>query len=285
MAISTIGAIGLGAAGLGSFLGGNASAKGAKQAAQAQAQASAESNALTRDIYNQNKTILTPNINRGEVAANYLNAFLGLPTQAVTTQPTTGPAPSVAGTPPVNSGLAGLFPAAFAQQILNGQYGDGTVVGPNGKTPGVTTPGQVIAPAVTQADAQNAFGSYIKNSDYGFQFATGSNALNSGYAGNGALQSGAAMKALEGYRQNLQSGYRNEYLGQLGNQQGIGLSAGSALAGVGQNYAGMVSANNNNAAAANANAALIKGQNNPFANALSTLGGGLLGIGRQYGRD
>lgn len=127
---------------------------------------------------------------------------------------------------------------------------------------------------------QNAFKNFIGNSDYGFQFGEGANAINSGYAGQGTLQSGAAMKALEDYRQNLQSGYRGEFNNLLANQQAVGLGAGSSLAGVGQNYVNTVSANNQNAGDARANAALIKGQNNPLANALGVLGGGLFGMAR-----
>ena len=128
-----------------------------------------------------------------------------------------------------------------------------------------------------QGAYKNAFANFIGNSDYGFQFGEGANALNSGYAGAGTLQSGAAMKGLEGYRQNLQSGYRGEFNNMIGNQQALGLSGASALAGVGQNYSNTVSANNNNASSAAANAALVKGQNNPFAAGLGALGGSILG--------
>ena len=131
-----------------------------------------------------------------------------------------------------------------------------------------------------QAGFRDAFKNYIGNSDYGFQFGEGANALNSGFAGAGTLQSGAAMKGLEDYRQNLQSGYRNEFMGALGGQQNLGFSAASAQTGVAQNMGNAVMANNQNAADARSNAALIKGQNNPFANALSMVGGGLFGLGR-----
>ena len=133
-----------------------------------------------------------------------------------------------------------------------------------------------INPGQDGANSQNAFRSFIQNSDYGFQFGQGSNALNSGYAGAGTLQSGAAMKAMEKYRQDLQSGYRNEYMGALGNQQGVGLSGASALAGVSQNFANTMTNNNNAAGNALANAALVKG-NNGIGNVLSGIGGNLFG--------
>ena len=92
-----------------------------------------------------------------------------------------------------------------------------------------------INPGQDGANSQNAFRRFIQNSDYGFQFGQGSNAVNSGFAGAGTLKSGAAMKALEDYRQNLQQGYRGEFLAGLGNQQALGAAAASAQAGVSQN--------------------------------------------------
>lgn len=125
--------------------------------------------------------------------------------------------------------------------------------------------------------ANNDFGSYLKRSDYAFQLGTGTNAINSGYAGAGTVQSGAAMKELERYRQDLQSGYRGEYMNALANQQGVGLAGASALAGVGNNYVSNISNNNNSAGTAQANAQLVSGANNPFANALGMAGGFLAG--------
>lgn len=136
-----------------------------------------------------------------------------------------------------------------------------------------------LGSAQQQAAGQQGFSNFLKGSDYAFQQATGNNALNSGYAGGGVLQSGAAMKELENYRQNLQSGYRGQYLNALGNQQGLGLGAASAQAGVGQNYTNTITANNQNAADALSNAALIRGQNNPFATLLGGVGGLLGGLG------
>lgn len=132
------------------------------------------------------------------------------------------------------------------------------------------------APAPPPSSAPNPndpFRRYIEGSDYAFQFGQGSNAVNSGYAANGALQSGAAQKALEKYRQNLQAGYRGEYMNLLGQQQAVGLSGASALAGVGQNYAGLVTSNNSQAGSDAANAALMRGSAN--ANMFNNIGSGL----------
>lgn len=211
MAIGTLAAIGLGAAGVGSFLSSKSNKKAAATAANAQTQTAAQNNALAREIYGKNESYLAP------------------------------------------YAQSGLQPNA----LLAGAMGYGN-----------------------EPQYRNAFKSFIENSDYGFQFGEGANKVNSGYAGAGTLQSGAAMRDLEQFRQNLQSGYRGEFNNLLANQQSVGLGAGSALAGVGQNYVNTVSGNNQSAADAVSNAALIKGQNNPLANAIGLLGGGLFGMAR-----
>lgn len=125
-------------------------------------------------------------------------------------------------------------------------------------------------------NSRDAFRRFIENSDYGFQFGQGANAVNSGYAGAGAVKSGAAQLALEDYRQNLQQGYRGEFLTGLGNQQGVGFGAASAQAGVSQNLGNSLSNIYMQQGANNANAALARGQNS-FGNTLAGIGGYILG--------
>lgn len=129
------------------------------------------------------------------------------------------------------------------------------------------------------ANPWDGFKSYLAGSDYAFQFDRGANALNSGYAGSGMVKSGAAMKGLEQFRQGLQSGYRGEYMGALGNQQALGFNAASAQAGVGQNTANNLSNIAMSRGESLANSALVKSQNT--ANAL----GGAFNTGAYlYGR-
>jgi hypothetical protein len=68
------------------------------------------------------------------------------------------------------------------------------------------------------------------------------------------------------------------YAGLLGNQQAVGAGGASALAGVGQNFAGTVIGSNNLNAQNQMNAQLSR--QNPLANTLGVLGGGFLGMGR-----
>ena len=287
MAIGTLTAIGLGLGAVGAIASSSAQKKAANTAAQTAQNTTDANNALARDIYGQNQQALAPFMQRGNVAGNYINAMLGIPSTQIGTMagqqgyPTQQPNQAMpygqdyGYSPNQFGGQYGMGGNDYRGQITNGGFlpqqfsptaqGGGTQTGGIAQTQGVTT-----------QNAQDAFGQYIKNSDYGFQFGQGTNALNSGYAGAGTLQSGAAMKAMEKYRQDLQSGYRNEYMGALGNQQGVGGAGASALAGVSQNFANTMTNNNNSAGNALANAALVKG-NNGIGNVISGIGGNLFG--------
>jgi hypothetical protein len=130
-----------------------------------------------------------------------------------------------------------------------------------------------------------AFQNYLDSTGYNFQLGQGVNAVNQSAAARGLLHSGATLKALTNYGQNMGKSYFSQYLNQLSGQQDTGLRAGAALAGVGEGYAGAVGANNNayasdvgNAALSGANSTnnLIGGALNSFAlsRGLSSYGGG-----------
>ena len=119
--------------------------------------------------------------------------------------------------------------------------------------------------------AQNGLKTYLDSSGYKFRLDSGRDAITSSKATAGLLNSGSTLKALDQYGQNIGTGYFDDYLGHLSDLPGQGLGAGSALAGVGQNYAGAVSANNNAAADATGNAALAGAAN--FNNMLGSIVG------------
>lgn len=262
MAIGTALAVGLGAAALGAGASVAAASKNSKainQATQAQTDSNAQSVALQKDIYGQNKATLSPFIVRGNAAGNALQDMLGLGGNNQST-----PTPQVNALYNGGYGTAAQFqgaggnPFAFDPGSPSGVLGNRYAL-PQGQQSFQALPAQASGPQ--SVNGRDAFGNYIANSDYGFQFGQGANAINSGYAGAGTLQSGAAMKELEGYRQNLQAGYRNEFMGYLGQQQGVGLSAAGAQAGVGIDYANNVSNLNSQNANALANAAVAKANN------------------------
>ncbi len=133
-----------------------------------------------------------------------------------------------------------------------------------------------------------AFQNYLNSTGYQFQVDQGSKAINQGYAAKGSLQSGAAMKALQTYGQNTATGFFKDYLGLLGNQQGVGLAGASAIAGVGSNYANSVSANNNNASSAAQQAAYGIGNANAgmagnIVGALGSVAGNAFGSSYRWG--
>jgi hypothetical protein len=246
------------------------SSKGASNAAKAtQAGADKASDTQTQ-IYNA--LTLAPWQQSGLRANSAINAMLGLngdqqqqlppmnggqgyptqqPNQAMQVGADYGYSPNQSG------GQYGMGGNDYRGEVTNSDFFTQRF-GPTAQSGGQQMGGQQ---GMTTQGAQNAFGQYIKNSDYGFQFGQGSNALNSGYAGAGTLQSGAAMKAMEKYRQDLQSGYRNEYMNALGNQQAVGFSAASAQAGVGQNYANSIGNIAMQNGANQANASLVKSAN------------------------
>lgn len=236
---------------------------GAKSAAQSAQQSADQASAVQQNIYNQNAATLAPYVQAGMPATSAINSLLGLggtqrSSQTITQAPyDANYGADYAGYP--FGGIAGIdAPGSIAARFYQGNY----------------SPASLYASATQsspQTDYNNAFQNYLNSTGYQFQLDQGNRAINSGYAGAGTLKSGAAMKAITDYNRNKASEYFNTYLGQLGNQQALGLSAASAQAGVGQNYANSLA----NIAMANganqANAALVRSQNT--AGLVNSLGG------------
>lgn len=279
MAIGTLAkaAIGLGVAGVGSVLGSKSQSKAASKAADTSLQVAQQNNALARDIYGQNKDILNPYAQRGNPAGAALNALLGLGGTQQAPQP-----PVQQGFQPNRSVDTMMIPNALrsfdggfmGREAISSDMPGYEMNALAAPTFGMAAPqGGVTA----QQAANDAFNTFRNSTGYQFNFNEGMRGVNASTFGGGFGQSGAALKALQDRGASIADNTFMGYANLLGNQQGVGLGAGSALAGVGQNYVNTISANNNSAGAAAANAALIKGQNNPFANVLGTLGGGILG--------
>lgn len=256
-AIAAVGAVGS------AVIGGNA----AKSAANASSQAADASAQVQRDIYAQNKQTLTPFVNTGTAAMGNINALLGIAPQ----QGQVAPQGQQQGIP-AGTGISGhVLGNALTQQgyTLNGN----TWTPPAGQTGTVNT--------VSQPTAQQAFDTYRNSTGYQFRMGQGLDAVNSGYAGAGTLKSGAAMQGINDYAQGMASQEFGNYMGALGNQQALGMSGASALAGVGQGYANSLGNIYQQNGANQANAALLKGQNTAGAlNSLATIGAGIFGGSR-----
>lgn len=103
---------------------------------------------------------------------------------------------------------------------------------------------------------QGAVAAFQNSASYQAEFQSGQKAVTSALGAKGLLDSGAALKGLQNYGDQFLSSKLNTYEQQLQSLSGTGANAASAQAGVGQNYANSVSANNNAAATASGNAAL-----------------------------
>jgi hypothetical protein len=197
-------------------------------------------------------------------------------------------------------GLPTAGPQANGDHISTGGMGSprGPIIGgngipaPTGGTAGGAGGGAggspAPTPAITQPSATDALNNFANSAGMQFQLQQGANALNNMYAAHGALQSGAAMKAIQGFgQQTALNNYFMPYMGLLGQQQGVGAGAASSIAGVGQNF-GNTAANINSSmgnsiqggADAAANAALLRGQNS--ANMWGSIGSALGSLGSSF---
>jgi hypothetical protein len=242
------------------------SSRGASAAANATTQAADQAAQVTRETYAQSAQALAPWQQQGLAANALLNNGLGINTPQQ---------PQVQPMGPQGYGVGGQFEPTGGndwRDRVGRDFGQGL----GSYTAPTTAPTQAPAP-----NYQDAFGNWLKNSDYGFQFSQGSNAVNSGYAGAGTVKSGAAMKGLEQFRQNLQQGYRGEYNALLGNQQAMGFGAASAQAGVSQNMGNSLSQIYQNRGDNIANARLVGAANT--SNAIGSAAGIAANLYGRYG--
>lgn len=234
----------IGAAAIGggaSLIASGKNSKAINTATDAQLTATRESNALAREVRDENRGILSPYVQQGYSATGALGGLLGL-----------GGGPSNA-----VGALGDPMRTLGADQVT---------------TTGAASPYQA------------AFQNYLNSTGYGFRMGEGQKALNASFAARGLGNSGASAKAAMNYGQNIASDEFGRYLGYLGQQQQVGLSAGNALAGVGTNFANTVSANNNNAASAIGNGALAGAANtNALYGNLAGIAGQAAGYFSSYG--
>ena len=266
----------LGAAAIGTAVSASSANRNARRAAQTSSDNNAANIALSRDIYNQNRQIMSPFVNRGNAAGNQINALLGLGGGMETGGPAAVGPNALTQFLPQNGG-AGFNPAAYGDVGLPYGLGDGFI--PAGTGGAATTPtGTVTTPLTAQQAAENAFNTFRNSTGYQNRFNSAMDGVSSLYSGIGGLQSGAAIRGAQDRAADVAGNEFNNYMAMLGGQQAVGAGSASALAGVGQNFAGTVINSNNLNAQNQMNAQL--GQQNAFGNALGVLGGGILGMGR-----
>jgi hypothetical protein len=195
-------------------------------------------------------------------------AAMAVPATATAVAPT-----AAAETPNVSPGIAQINANRAARGLP-----------PIGGTAAAAAPGATPSPN----NAMAGFNTFYNSPTYQFPLQQGIKAVNTGYAAKGALESGAAMKGIETFAANNAAGALGTYMDQLYRQEALGEGASAALAGVGQNMVAQVSANNNNAGSAAANAALVAGQGrastyNAIGSGIGQLAGGIAGaMGSSY---
>lgn len=282
MAIGTAAAI-LGSAAIGavgSAIGGKSQSKAATQAANISSEDNAQNRQFLEGIYNRNVGFLSPYMQSGVTANNAVMELLGLTGGAGSPQPSafggyapmaSTPYPSAFGSgqpimyngqvfdggePIPTFGAQTAYPQGFSGGAASG-YGMAPVDSPQAMMGNLPAAGTVTTPAPT---ARSAFDNYRNSTGYDFRFNEGTRGLQSAFSRN--LDSGAATKASIRYGQGIASDEFGRYIDLLRGQAQLGFGAGSALAGVGQQFGNTVTAGNTAAANAQANARLYAGNAN-----------------------
>lgn len=170
--------------------------------------------------------------------------------------------------------------------LSSGFGGSGTQFAEQGYAPQQVTAPQQTARAGGNSNAMNAFDTFLNSTNYQWQRDQGMDALNSGYAGAGVLQSGAAIQGAIDYNQNMARGAFQDWYGGVENMANRGFGAASAQAGVSQNIANNVS--NLNSANAQNQASMQIAKGNMLANTIGGIGaiganvlGGVIGQQQQ----
>lgn len=266
------------------------------RATQAQIEAARLNAELAREVYNSNLGVLSPYNELGYTAASARNALLGLgagpayvapqPIGTAAAQPTTQtvPVPGAAENAldymlsivsDKKRKMINAFQGTPEEKVRYGlsvMTSDDNIHKVNSYiAQNPLTKTETISPAVpatqppppTQAtpaiDYEKAFKQYLDSAGYKFQLGEGQDAINHALRLS-SVDSGAAVKAAAKYANNLSTQFFNNYMGLLGQQQGMGLGAASAIAGQGSQYAAnMANANN---ATGNALASGAIGQGN-----------------------
>lgn len=274
-------------------LSSDATKSAAKKAATVAETGTANSNALTREVYGQNMANLSPFMARGNEAGSALNALL-LGAPQVPAQAPQQPMGYAGGINPLTGYPGG--PQAFrgyasgegfaapdlwmSEGMLalpgahNMQYGNPMPLGqPQG-----------MVPSTVQAQV-SPWDQFRNSTNYQFRLNEGMKGLNQGYAARGMLESGAAMRGITRYGQEFASNELGNYMNMLAGQQGVGLSGANALAGVGTNMVGAITANNNALTGTQANAALVSGaaQGQMYGGIANALGNFAGSFGSSYG--
>ncbi|REF72388.1 hypothetical protein [Paracoccus versutus] len=229
-------------AGVGSALIG---ASSASKAAKAQSRAAEQQMQLQREMYDQTREDLGGYRDAGSTALQALMYEMGL-----------GAAPTVGGTAPQietvttpadgGGSILGLLKAVYGGDtgelgLLNAlyrgyggeTYGGGTSGGTQYRVGGQTFNTLEDAQAWARANPTggSAYGGFTATPGYEFRLQSGNESINALAGARGGLNSGATLKALADYNQNIASEEYGNYLNRLAGLTDMGASAASGQAG------------------------------------------------------
>lgn len=130
------------------------------------------------------------------------------------------------------------------------------------------------------AAANDALATWRNSTGYQTGLDAGLSAVNTGYAAKGALESGAAQKALQKAGTDYSNQNFGQHYGMLSGQQSAGLGALGAVTGAGNTYAAQISNANSSQSSAQANAAIFNAMSQQNA-----LAGVANAAGQYFGRS
>jgi len=293
-AIAAAGAVG------GSIIASN----GAKSAANTQAKSAADQLALQKELYESNKSLFTPDINNGDIAAQREMALLGLaPLSTGGTPASVDWAAYLHNTPaamasygdyntyyPANAATALLAKIAQARGqstapntvpeagLSAADYGKWYYdhLGNGADISQYTTPG---TPGQTAQQAQQAaFDQFRAAPGYQFKLSEALKGVNSNAYAAGLGNSGATLRALQSTAMGLADQSYNQYLSSIDAIANRGAGAKSSLSGVSQNFGNATNAISQNAANAQSSASMAQA-----AIGAQGLSGALNGVGQILG--
>jgi hypothetical protein len=293
-AVAAAGIVAAGTIG-GAVLGARSQRGAARDAANAEVGMQQQNMQLAREFRQQNQANFQPWLNSGNRANSLVDSFLYGPSTAQAVAPATGL-------------LTGQMTEEWANNALNamglGSRGDSVATLQahlrgelEGQLPArlraaydnyIQTNPLSAQPSTRPVLATSANGTptgydaFVNSTYYQAPLQEGYRALNHGYAANGMLQSGAAMKGITKYGHDYAHSRMGEFIGMAERQSDRGMQGASAIAGVGQNALASQTAANTASGNAMANGHLARGAANAnmwagVGSALGTLGGSLAG--------
>ena len=183
------------------------------------------SSSSSNQAYPQLSGQAQPLISSGNGAASMLNKLLGI-------SPDNGNQTLYN----IGSAFGGFSPRGLGGMNDYSDWGWGSGMGGGVPYAGGTDADGMASPTSgpSKQDAANGMQSWLDNSGYSWVRDQGNRGLEGTYASHGAASSGAAAKALTKYNSGLANTYLQQYIGNLQDQQKMGLGAMGTLAGAGQ---------------------------------------------------